>query len=182
MIDFKIDIKNECYLEDNEIYDGYRNIYFILNIDRLNKLASLARDYYKWSFDLNCIKTNLSDKIINKDKNTIEILPNNIILGVEYLLLIFNRLHERIYKLNHNIQIIFSLISPSILEDNMLKTFIPFTNIRKIHFYENQIIDMLREIMKISLGKEYNVMILYPLDNIQKRQTKFKELLRIAKS
>ena len=66
MIDFRIDILDENYIEDHPTRDGHKNINIILRINKIHKLADLAKDYLKWSFELNCIRADLCSKIIEK--------------------------------------------------------------------------------------------------------------------
>lgn len=183
MVDFRIDIKNEFYQEDNEFRRGEQNIYYILKVTHINKLAGLARDYSKWSFDLNCLKTYLCQKIMLRDPATYEVLPERVIVGTQYLWMIVKSLCQKSQNVSSENTII-TLVSTDLLEDSMIKAFLPFTQMRKITCYENAIIDLFKEVWQmVSIKKnEPNLFILYPLDDIQKRQTKFKEILRIAKS
>ena len=110
-----------------------------------------------------------------------ETIPTEIVYSLKYLTMLVQEVIRNTIQNYSNKNIILVLVSDELVQDNMMKSFIPFTQINKVQKYERAIDNLLSEIAQCIIDKHINSFILYPLDSNQKKQTKFKEILRIAK-
>ena len=177
----EIHIKKEQYIEPNLHNKAETDVYYILKVQNISKLASFARDYEKWSFELNCLKEHLCSHVYRKTTYIMETIPTEIVYSFEYLTMLVQEVIRNTIQNYSNKNIILVLVSDELVQDSMMKSFIPFTQINKVQKYEKAIYNLLSEIAQCILDKHINSFILYPLDSNQKKQTKFKEILRIAK-
>jgi hypothetical protein len=161
-------LTNETLENPCKIIPTSKNIYKFIKINNLYNLPKLAKNYKYYSLFYGNIINDLAKEIDEEDPNIIRKLPEKFLSSIRELIAFFKKTkipEEIVNPLHFSLDNFFSfqLVSKEVMQDNIFKTFIPFTNMRNLMYYQLDIEKMFNEITKVAYGKTISVEIVYPL-------------------
>ena len=147
------------------IADDIHNVRFIY-CKKAYKLAEMAKQYTWHTVLRRKLFVDLANSIILNDREVIEQLPQTLVDDIREWIRFFQQTDIPKEFLKHTVigpSVEFRIVNTEIYNDNVCKTFVPFTNLYKLTKYENCIETMMKEITEAVYGKPIYVSIMMPL-------------------